>query len=84
MKKQRFRLAKMKDPANFPISSIPVFPASQVVAANSGVDTAEISEIYDLSYLISQYAIKPFPKLSVAGMITLFLLLATVHTPTAG
>ena len=36
-----------------------------------------------LSYLISQYAIRPFPKLSVAGMITLFVLLATVLNPTA-
>jgi site-specific recombinase XerD len=36
-----------------------------------------------LNYLISQYAIRPFPKLSVAGMITLFVLLATVLNPTA-
>ena len=34
-----------------------------------------------LSYLISQYAIRPFPKLSVAGMITLFVLLIAVLSP---
>lgn len=36
-----------------------------------------------LSYLISQYAIKPFPKISVAGMIALFVLLVAVLNPTA-
>jgi glucan biosynthesis protein C len=36
-----------------------------------------------LSYLISQYAIRPFPKLSVAGMIALFVLLIAVLSPTA-
>lgn len=36
-----------------------------------------------LSYFISQYAIRPFPKLSVAGMIALFVLLTTVLNPTA-
>ncbi len=36
-----------------------------------------------LSYLISQYAIKPFPKTSVAGMIALFVLLVAVLKPTA-
>jgi glucan biosynthesis protein C len=35
-----------------------------------------------LSYLISQYAIRPFPKLSVAGMIALFVLLTPVLSPT--
>jgi len=35
-----------------------------------------------LSYLISQYAIRPFPKLSVAGMIALFVLLTAVLSPT--
>ena len=34
-----------------------------------------------LSYLISQYAIRPFPKLSVAGMIALFVLLIAVLSP---
>lgn len=36
-----------------------------------------------LSYLTSQYAIRPFPKLSVAGMIVLFVLLSAVLNPTA-
>ena len=36
-----------------------------------------------LNYLISQYAIRPFPKLSIAGMIALFVLLTTVLNPTA-
>jgi len=36
-----------------------------------------------LSYLVSQYAVRPFPKLSVAGMIALFVLLAAVLNPTA-
>lgn len=36
-----------------------------------------------LSYLISQYAIRPFPKLSVAGMIALFVLLTAVLNPPA-
>ena len=34
-----------------------------------------------LSYSISQYAIRPFPKLSVAGMIALFVLLIAVLNP---
>ena len=34
------------------------------------------------SYLISQYAIKPFPKISVAGMIFLFVILIAVLNPT--
>lgn len=37
-----------------------------------------------LSYLISQYAIRPFPKLSVAGMLALFVLLTLLLNPTAG
>jgi len=36
-----------------------------------------------LSYLTSQYAIRPFPKLSVTGMIVLFVLLTAVLNPTA-
>ncbi len=36
-----------------------------------------------ISYLTSQYLIRPFPKISVAGMITLFVLLLTVLNPTA-
>jgi len=36
-----------------------------------------------LSYLISQYAVRPFPKLSVAGMIALFVLLTALLSPTA-
>lgn len=36
-----------------------------------------------LSYLISQYTIRPFPKLSVIGMIFLFLLLTAVLNPNA-
>jgi peptidoglycan/LPS O-acetylase OafA/YrhL len=36
-----------------------------------------------LSYLISQYAIRPFPKLSIAGMIAMFVLLIAVLSPTA-
>lgn len=36
-----------------------------------------------LNYLASQYAIRPFPKLSVAGMIALFVLLTAVLNPTA-
>jgi len=34
------------------------------------------------SYLISQYAIRPFPKISVAGMIFLFVILIAVLNPT--
>jgi len=37
-----------------------------------------------LSYLVSQYAVRPFPKLSVAGIIALFVLLAAVLNPAAG
>jgi len=33
------------------------------------------------SYLISQYAIRPFPKISVAGMIFLFVILIAVLNP---
>jgi len=36
-----------------------------------------------LSYLISQYAIRPFPKLSIAGMIAIFVLLIAILSPTA-
>jgi glucan biosynthesis protein C len=36
-----------------------------------------------ISYLTSQYLIRPFPKISVAGMITLFVLLLAVLNPTA-
>ena len=36
-----------------------------------------------ISYLTSQYLIRPFPKISVAGMITLFVPLLTVLNPTA-
>jgi len=36
-----------------------------------------------LNYLASQYAIRPFPKLAVAGMMALFALLAAVLNPTA-
>ena len=35
------------------------------------------------SYLISQYAIRPFPKISVAGMLSLFVILIAVLNPTA-
>ena len=35
------------------------------------------------SYLISQYTIRPFPKLSVIGMIFLFVLLTAVLNPNA-
>jgi hypothetical protein len=36
-----------------------------------------------LNYLASQYAIRPFPKLSVAGMMAFFALLTAVLNPTA-
>lgn len=36
-----------------------------------------------ISYLTSQYLIRPFPKISVAGMIALFVLLLAVLNPTA-